>query len=53
VFDSLDVRSNSRGDKYHVLTYNLNMKVTAEDLEWMLYFQGKERGRAQIRIEYD
>jgi len=53
MFDSLDVRSNSRGDKYHVLNYKLNMKVTAEDLEWIVYFQNEERGRAQIRVEYD
>lgn len=53
VFNSLDVRYNSNGEKYHVLAYNLNMTVMAEGLEWEFRFQNQVRGRVQTHVDYE
>jgi len=42
-FNELGEKTGVRGNQYRMLDYSLHMKVTAEDLEWLLYFQVQKK----------
>jgi hypothetical protein len=53
VFNELREKTSMRGNQYRVLDYSLHMKVTAEDLEWLVYFQRQKKGHQQFSIDYE
>jgi hypothetical protein len=52
-FNELGVKTNASGTQYRLLDYSLHMKVTAEDLEWLVYFQDQKKGHRQFSIDYE
>jgi len=39
--------------EYRDLDYTLNMKVAAGELEWIVFWRDRERGRARVEVEYE
>ena len=53
MFNNLNTRKTSYGREYRILDYNLNMKVTAEDIEWTVFHQNEQKGKENVSIEYE
>lgn len=53
MFSELGEKTDMRGNRYRVLDYSLHMKVTAEDLEWLVYFEDQKKGHQQFSIDYE
>lgn len=39
--------------KYRELNYTLNMTVTAEGLDWVIYWRDERQGQAHHTVEYE
>lgn len=48
----LPQKRNPNGVVYRKLNYSIEMKVTSSGLDWMLHYEGQEKGRATIATDY-
>jgi len=53
MFGNLNRNVTSYGKEYRTLDYTLDMRVTAEDIEWTIFYQNEKKGQEQISIEYE
>jgi len=51
IFDELPEETNANGMKYRKLSYVIEMKVSSSGLDWLLHYDGQERGRATISVD--
>lgn len=52
VWNELPEKTNQNGLKYRKLSYTIEMKVSSSGLDWLLHYEGQEKGRATIAIDY-
>jgi hypothetical protein len=52
VWDELPETTNANGVKYRKLDYCIEMKVSSSGLDWLLHYEGMEKGRATIAPDF-
>jgi len=48
LWESLPKKTNTHGQEYRILAYDIGMRLTSGELSWSLVYNGEQRRKASI-----